>query len=49
MPHPPPQDCYRAPELAGTGAYDPCYADVWSLGITLFFFVSCLAEEDSWL
>jgi serine/threonine protein kinase len=33
-------NCYRSPELCEKGrAYDPGFADVWSLGITLFFFV----------
>ena len=33
-------DSYRAPEVNGVIAYDPSLADVWSLGVTLFFMVS---------
>ena len=35
-------DSYRAPEVNGLSGYDPSLADVWSLGVTLFFMVSCL-------
>lgn len=33
-------DSYRAPEVNGYHSYDPSAADVWSLGVTLFFLVS---------
>ena len=34
-------DNYRAPEVnAGIHSYDPSAADIWSLGVTLFFLVS---------
>ncbi len=33
-------DSYRAPEVNGVNGYDPSLADVWSLGVTLFFMVS---------
>ena len=33
-------DNYRAPEVnAGLHSYDPSAADIWSLGVTLFFLV----------
>ncbi|XP_064393734.1 uncharacterized protein LOC135341165 [Halichondria panicea] len=32
-------DSYRAPEVNGVNGYDPSLADVWSLGVTLFFMV----------
>ena len=36
-------DNYRAPEVnAGIHSYDPSAADIWSLGVTLFFLVSPL-------
>lgn len=31
---------YRAPEVYRSSGYDPGYADIWSIGMTLFFFVS---------
>lgn len=33
-------DSYRAPEVNGVNDYDPSLADVWSLGVTLFFMVT---------
>lgn len=30
---------YRAPEVHRSSGYDPIYADIWSIGMTLFFFV----------
>jgi serine/threonine protein kinase len=39
-------DNYRAPEVnAGIHSYDPSAADIWSLGVTLFFLVSFLPIE----
>ena len=36
-------DNYRAPEVnAGIHSYDPSAADIWSLGVTLFFLVRFL-------
>ena len=32
-------DSYRAPEVDSGEEYDPSAADVWSLGVTLFFMV----------
>ena len=36
---------YRAPEVESYRGYDPSAADIWSLGITLFFMVchSCFS------
>lgn len=33
-------DTYRAPEIDSGTDYDPSAADIWSLGVTLFFMVS---------
>lgn len=33
------QEYYRAPEVHCHSGYDPGYADIWSIGMTLFFFV----------
>ncbi len=33
-------ESYRAPEVNSGFGYDPSLADVWSLGVTLFFIVS---------
>lgn len=33
-------ETYRAPEVNSGKAYDPAAADVWGLGVMLFFFVS---------
>lgn len=35
-------ESYRAPEVNSGRGYDPAAADVWSLGVMLFFFVSNL-------
>ena len=38
-------DNYRAPEVnAGIHSYDPSAADIWSLGVTLFFLVSLFSN-----
>lgn len=37
------QEYYRAPEVYRTSGYDPGCADIWSVGMTLFFFV-CLTS-----
>ena len=40
-------DSYRAPEVNGPHGYDPSAADVWSLGVTLFFMVSRDRERNT--
>ena len=36
------QEYYRAPEVHRSSGYDPGYADIWSIGMTLFFFVCAI-------
>ena len=42
-------DSYRAPEVNGIHGYDPSAADVWSLGVTLFFMVASVTIVESYV